>query len=108
MLFNVLAQEVIAYAGIASQTGLCVPPMAKRKHDNSKGVRSGGLSSKDDNMVQFVVDACADTETFASSTELAEDVSDCLQWMYERTACEANRDREVLMQGIEADANVFG
>ena len=91
-------QEMNAYAGIASQAGMCVPPMAKRKHDKSEGVRAGRPSSKDENIVQFVADACADTETFASSTELAEDVSDCLQRMYERTASEANRPMTATMQ----------
>ena len=73
--------------------------MGKRKHD-----APGRLTLKETSMLQFVEDACADMAAFACATILDDDVHECLQWMFERTAAEAIRDRELILCGIEADA----
>ena len=55
-------------------------------------------------MLQFVMDAWADTESFESSVELPRDLLQCFAWMKGRSDEEANLCREAGVAAIEVDA----
>ena len=58
-------------------------------------------------MVKFVLDAFDDTHAFDRASALDDDILNCFSWLADRSAAEAMRSREVVMQAIENDAKKF-
>ena len=65
------------------------------------------MSKKDEGMLNFIMSGFEDLECFESDTVLPSDLSDCFEWMNNRSAEDAILYRETIMSAIEKDAQRF-
>ena len=63
------------------------------------------VTTEDEGMMQFVLDAFAGANKLEDTAEFPENIDACFEWMQQHSAEESNARREAMVCAIEADSS---